>query len=105
MNNNIKSMKLYKSTDRFLIQYYNLKKQLKRIPNTKELSSFDHMHYDGINSVNVAIKKIKIEKSSIVLDIGSGIGGPARYINQITNAKVYAIELQKNLNDMRFSNL
>ena len=89
----IKNMNLYKSTSRFIIEYNNLEKSLNRKPTIDELSVFDHMHYNGKHAVNNAINKLNINKFSKVLDIGSGIGGPARFIAQKTNAKIFAVEL------------
>ena len=96
----IKNMDLYKSTNRFMINYYNLEKKLNRQPSIDELSVFDHMRYNGKSAVNDAINRLKINKSSKVLDIGSGIGGPARYMAEKTNAKVIAVEIQENLNEI-----
>lgn len=97
---NIKNMNLYKSTNRFIIEYNNLEKALNRKPTIDELSVFDHMHYNGKHAVNNAIDKLNINKFSKVLDIGSGIGGPARFIAEKTNAKIFAVEIQQDLNDI-----
>ena len=97
---NIKDMKLYQTTDRFLNNYNNLKTKLKREPTLEELSEIDQLHYNGIKAVNEAITKTKITKSSMVLDIGSGIGGPARFIANKTKSKLYAIEIQHKLNQI-----
>ena len=70
----IKSMNLYKSTNRFIISYKNLKHKLNRQPSISELSVFDHLHYNGTISVDSAIKNLNINNLSKVLDIGSGIG-------------------------------
>ena len=99
-NFNIKKMNLYKSTNRFIIEYNNLEKNLNRQATIDELSVFDHMHYNGKHAVNDAINQLNINNFSKVLDIGSGIGGPARYIAKKTNAEVFAIEIQKDLNDI-----
>ena len=93
-------MKLYKTTDRFLNNYNYLKNNLKREPTLEEISEIDQLHYNGTKAVNEAILKTKINQSSIVLDIGSGIGGPARYIANKTRAKIYAIEIQNKLNQI-----
>lgn len=95
---NIKEMSLYKTTDRFLNNYNFLKNSLKREPTLEEISDIDQLHYNGINAVNEAILKTKINESSFVLDIGSGIGGPARYIANKTKATIYALEIQNELN-------
>ena len=96
----IKEMNLYKTTDRFLNNYNHLKRILKREPSIEEISQIDQLHYNGIEAVEEAIIKTKIKKNSLVLDIGSGIGGPARYIASKTNSILYAIEIQKELNDI-----
>ena len=96
----IEEMNLYKTTDRFLNNYKHLKKSLKRAPTLQEISEIDQLHYNGIEAVNEAILKTKIKENNIVLDIGSGIGGPARYLANKTNSIIYAVELQKSLNDI-----
>jgi len=96
----IEEMNLYKTTNRFLNNYKQLKKRLKRNPTLEEISDIDQLHYNGIEAVNEAILKTKIKENSIILDIGSGIGGPARYLANKTNSKIYAVELQKSLNDI-----
>ena len=96
----IKEMSLYKTTDRFLNNYKHLKNSLNRDPTLEEISDIDQLHYNGIKAVNEAILKTKINKNSIVLDIGSGIGGPARFIANQTKSKIYAIEIQEQLNNI-----
>ncbi len=97
---NIKEMNLYKTTDRFLNNYNHLKKKLKREPTIEEISDIDQLHYNGVKAVDEAILKTKIKKNSLVLDIGSGIGGPARYIVNKTKSTIYAIEIQEELNSI-----
>ena len=67
-NFNIKKMKLYKSTNRFIIEYNNLEKNLNRQATIDELSVFDHMHYNGKHAVNDAINQLNINNFSKVLD-------------------------------------
>ena len=97
---NITDMNLYKSNNRFLKSFFVLKNELNRLPTIEELSSIDHMHYNGINTVNFAIKSARLKANSCVLDIGSGVGGPARYISYKTRARVYALEIQESLNEI-----
>jgi cyclopropane fatty-acyl-phospholipid synthase-like methyltransferase len=96
----IQDMNLYKTTDRFLNNYNHLKSSLNREPTLEEISDIDQLHYNGIEAVDEAILKTKITSKSLVLDIGSGIGGPARYLAHKTNSIVHAVELQKSLNDI-----
>jgi sarcosine/dimethylglycine N-methyltransferase len=46
------------------------------------LYPFDQLHYHGIDAVRAAAGLIGLGRSSRVLEIGSGLGGPARYLAQ-----------------------
>ena len=96
----INEMNLYKSKSRFMKSFLSLKQELNRLPTIKELSKIDHLHYNGYQAVDYAIINTKTNANSTVLDIGSGIGGPARYIAHNTQAVVYAVELQEDLNEI-----
>jgi len=61
----------------------------------KELSQYDNDHFMGVNATKECISSSGINKDSIVLDLGSGFGGPARYIAFKTGCKVTGIEIQK----------
>jgi sarcosine/dimethylglycine N-methyltransferase len=64
-----------------------------------QLTSYDQFHYFGTAAVDEAINTLSITKGLRVLDIGAGLGGPARYIAEKTGAHVTAIELQQDLYD------
>ena len=104
---NIKTMKLYKFSNRFINEYNNLKKIKNSQLDVFDFSSFDNLHYHGEKAVCFAINKLNINKDDIVLDIGSGVGGPARIIAYKTKCKVDAIEIQKDLSKIgeRFSKI
>ncbi len=70
--------------------------------NVHDLSSFDQYHYLGTDSVDDAINSLNIGSEDTVLEIGSGIGGPARYLAEKTGCHVTALELQRELNDIAF---
>jgi len=67
---------------------------------TDAFSHFDQFHYDGTTTVKEAITKCQISSKSNVLDIGSGLGGPARYLSSRTGCFVTALELQPELNEI-----
>ena len=98
-DDNINSMALYLS-DR-------LPRELAALKNRKEngsieiedLLAFDQMHYDGENAMISAISSMNIVSASRVIDIGSGYGGPARYVAWKTGAYVTALELQPEINN------
>ncbi|MAC60364.1 MAG: hypothetical protein CMN37_00515 [SAR116 cluster bacterium] len=91
----IKSMKLYNFIDRVYNELKELGKEIEGDLSINELSSFDQLHYHGTESIDFAIEKLGINSNSKVLEIGSGIGGPSRYIAKTTGAKVTALELQE----------
>ena len=73
----------------------NLRKPIK----VEDLLPFDQMHYLGTDAIDKAITSISIEKNHLVLDIGCGFGGPARYLAKKVGCKVHGIELQKKIAD------
>ena len=90
-------MKLYKSSNRFINEYNFLQSNKAEPLNIFDFSKFDNLHYHGVTAVNFAINKLAINKNDIILDIGSGVGGPARFISYKTGCRVDAIELQSDL--------
>ena len=96
----IKSMNLYSEVNRV----YNDLRSVgindgDAIP-VEVLSQFDQYHYHGTKAVDQAIAEAGINTSSTVLDVGAGIGGPARYLAHKTGCKVVALELQEDLNQV-----
>lgn len=63
----------------------------------EELLPFDHYHYLGREAIDLAIQKLALTPDSQVLDIGSGIGGTARYLAFHCGCEVTGIELQSQL--------
>jgi len=68
-----------------------------------ELTSLGHLdqyHYLETKACDEAISRLSINATHHVLDLGSGIGGPARYMAYHTQAKFTCIEVQADLNSM-----
>ena len=61
-----------------------------------DLFCFDQEHFLGVEAVEYCIAAAEIGKESRVLDIGSGLGGPARYLAHRTGCLVTGIEVQPN---------
>ena len=93
-------MKLYNNVDRILNELHELGKKDSDSLIVEELSKFDQLHYYGTQAVDYSINAMKIDSSMTILDIGSGIGGPARYIAYKTGATVVALELQSDQNKL-----
>ena len=58
------------------------------------VAEFDSMHYGGNTVVDECTEKLKLAPLSKVLDIGSGLGGPARRLASTAGWNVVALELQ-----------
>lgn len=99
VTDNIQSMALYLS-DRLPreLAALQIRKQNATIE-MEDLLVFDQMHYDGENAMISAISNMEISSSSRILDVGSGYGGPARYVSWKTGAHVTALELQPEISD------
>lgn len=65
-----------------------------------QLYPFDQLHYHGIDAVRAAAGLIGLGKDRRVLEIGSGLGGPARYLAQTVGCHVTALELQQDLHEV-----
>jgi cyclopropane fatty-acyl-phospholipid synthase-like methyltransferase len=64
------------------------------------LYPFDQLHYHGIDAVRAAAGLIGLGRDARVLEIGSGLGGPARYLAQTVGCHVTALELQPELHEL-----
>ena len=94
-NENIKSMKLYSNVVRIQNELKEVGKDNDCPLSLTDLESFDQLHYHGVEALDIAIEKLGINHNSNILEIGAGIGGPARYIASKTGAFVTAVELQE----------
>ena len=100
LSSDIKSMKLYRHVDRGLTDLQCLGKSEQETLSADELRPFDQLHYHGTESGDHAVRTVDIHASSSVLEIGSGLGGPARHIAATAGAKVTALELQVDQNEL-----
>ncbi len=62
-----------------------------------DLEDLDQLHYLGKSAVDHAAKVLGAGVDSHLLDIGSGLGGPARYIAFKYGGRVTGVELQGDL--------
>ena len=98
-NDDIKTMQLYNDIERIdnELRALGLAASGDATLDPTVLSKIDSMHYEGDSAIQAAIDKMKISESSRILDIGSGFGGPARYLAHKTNCHVTAIEIQQDI--------
>jgi ubiquinone/menaquinone biosynthesis C-methylase UbiE len=59
----------------------------------EQLYPFDQFHGRSLDATRDHVALLKLSASDTVLDIGSGLGGPARYIAATHGAKVTGIDL------------
>ena len=85
----------WRNLDNFIIKS-NIILQNKPV---EELAKFDHDHFFGVEATDHCIYVTNIDQNSIVLDIGSGLGGPARYIALKANCNICGIEVQRDRYD------
>jgi cyclopropane fatty-acyl-phospholipid synthase-like methyltransferase len=62
-----------------------------------QLFPFDQYHYHGTHAVHAAADLLGLGPASHVLDVGSGLGGSARYLASTIGCRVTALELQSDL--------
>ena len=61
------------------------------------LATIEHLHSGGLATTREQAKRIALTKDSRVLDIGCGIGGPARYLAHTYGCRVDGIDLTPEL--------
>jgi len=66
----------------------------------EQLFPLDQWHYYGVDAVRRASDELALRSGSRVLDVGSGIGGPARYLAHVVGCHVSALELQTQIHDI-----
>jgi cyclopropane fatty-acyl-phospholipid synthase-like methyltransferase len=65
----------------------------------EQLFPVDQIHYHGTAAVQRAVDVLPVGRSSRLVEIGSGLGGPARYMAHVAGGDVTAIELQPALHE------
>jgi SAM-dependent methyltransferase len=66
----------------------------------EQLFALDQWHYHGTDAIRDAAAFLGLGPTSRVLDIGAGVGGPARFLAHTTGCHVTALELQRELHDV-----
>jgi cyclopropane fatty-acyl-phospholipid synthase-like methyltransferase len=66
----------------------------------EQLFALDQWHYHGTEAVADAARTLGLTAASRVLDIGAGVGGPARFLAHTVGCRVTALELQPHLHEL-----
>ncbi len=102
-NTDIKAMKLYHQVERVFNELRELGINDEDELAVEQLTPFDQYHYEGTDAVDNAIRILDLNSHSHILEVGAGIGGPARYLAANAGCRVTAMELQSDLNDVAYS--
>jgi len=66
----------------------------------EQLFAMDQWHYHGTDAIRDTAKRLGLGPTDRVLDVGSGVGGPARWLAHTIGCHVTALELQPELNEI-----
>ena len=62
-------------------------------PTLEELAPYDHFHGRGLEATEELANRLPVSAGDRILDIGSGLGGPARYMARRFGCRVGGIDL------------
>lgn len=93
----IKTMKLYSDVERVERELRARGKSPHAPLSIADLAEFDQLHYGGTEAVDEAARRLDIGPAKRVIDVGAGLGGPARHLASTTGCRVTAVELQREL--------
>ena len=62
-------------------------------PSFEALAPYDHFHGRGVEATEDMANRLEVSESDHVLDVGSGLGGPARYFARRFGCRVRGIDL------------
>lgn len=62
-------------------------------PSLEELAPYDHFHGRGLEATEDMANRLTVSAKDRLLDIGSGLGGPARYMARRFGCRVAGIDL------------
>lgn len=93
----MKAMALYDHVDRIRNEIVELGRDPDGPLEAELLWPFDQYHYDGVRAVDDVARRLGLTAGEKVLEIGSGIGGPARRLAAVHGVRVTALELQPEL--------
>jgi len=69
-------------------------------PTIETLAPYDQFHGRGMEATEEIAGMLKVARTDHLLDVGSGIGGPARYMSHRFGCKVTGIDLTKEFCDV-----
>ena len=96
----IKTMQLYSHMDRIWNELHELDISDSDMVPVEVLNKFDCLNYGGAEGAARSVIDLCVNSSNIILDVGSGLGGPARCVSAVSGATVVGVELQPDLTEL-----
>ena len=96
----IKSMQLYTHLERISNELAESGKSINDALQVSDLTPFDQLHYHGTDALDTALELCNAQANQNWLEIGSGLGGPSRYLAQQGQLNILALELQPDQNNL-----
>src|SRR5690348_7150727 len=66
----------------------------------QQLGAMDQFHTRGLEATADLARLAKIDTAMSVLDIGAGVGGPARFLNETYGCRVTGVDLSEEFVDV-----
>jgi sterol 24-C-methyltransferase/phosphoethanolamine N-methyltransferase len=93
-------MRLYHKPELLTALYNNLRVRLQKERGPlayTELLPYDQNHYGGVAALDLCVAACGLGANSRVIQLGSSVGGPSRYLAGRLGCEVLAVELQEDL--------
>ena len=59
----------------------------------EDLAGVDELHVGGLETIRPIVRSLGVGSGDVTLDLGSGLGGPARFIARETGSRVVGVDL------------
>lgn len=93
MSGSVKDHYGKRSSPEIIKQFFDRAREKNYKFTAKDLAAFDQFHIGGLVATEHLADMVKVEAGSQILDIGSGIGGPARYLEKRFGSQVTGIDI------------
>jgi SAM-dependent methyltransferase len=93
MSGSVKDHYGKRSSPEIIKQFFDRARERNYQFTSQDLAAFDQFHIGGLVATEHLADMLKVEAGERILDVGSGIGGPARYLEKRFGAQVVGIDI------------